>query len=505
MRSDHRAPPEDTTIVTQPFLKKGRRGDAGILCMIPLLAGWLGCMPPEAREGARILAQAMSRDTVRIRVVNQLRYPITYCLGAMDLELSDADRAKLSVLAVQMPIAWDRIRADSTGHVLVTAAAGFQEGPTSPGIFRKTAYPSDTTNPTLRYHPIERLPLPLVVVAPSDACRSDGRTAVPELFPSATEDTVIQRTRIEDVFEFRYPDDGIAFLEDANSVRSDPPEPWECTPSEPCPWPDTAWVWPQRDLNSDCAVSGELLDIDGDGIADGCERAIATAFRPRLSMHKDEKYDRRETYWEVAPKDTSLVRLFYALGYHNDPGAGPAPSSNRHEGDSEFIYAEVERVGDTDDGVESYTWRLKGMCLSAHWGSPQGDATGCYLGSMRTETSAPTPLIFVALRKHANYADLRSCRRLFAFWWSDKCGMDVVNKVTFAGRLGAVDQQKIWTSEIDPVAYPGVEKFWDATMPFCGWQREENAESGRGKCAGSYYGPLAAYFLRDTTNFEGQR
>ncbi len=504
MRSDHHAPPDDTTNVTQPSLKKRRRGGAWILCMIPLLAGWLGCMPPEAREGARVLARAMSRDTVRIRVLNQLRSPITYCLGAMDLELSDADRAKFSILAVQMPIAWDRVRADSTGHVLVTAATGFQEGPTSPGIFRRIAYPSDTTQPTLRYHPFDRLPLPLVVVAPSDACQSDDRTTVPELRPSATEDTVIQRTRIEDVFEFRYPENGIGFLEDANLVGSDPPDPWECTPSEPCPWPDTAWAWPERDLSSECAVSGEFLDIDVDGIADGCERAIATAFRPRLSMHKDESSDRRETYWEVAPKDTSLVRLFYALGYHNDPGAGPTPSWNRHEGDSEFIYAEVERVGDTNDGVESHTWRLKGICLSAHWGS-DGDASGCYIASVSAEISAPTPLIFVALSKHANYADRRSCRRLFVFGWSDKCGMDAVKEITFAGRLGAVEPQKIWTSKIDTVTYPGVEKFWDATMPFCGWQKEEKEESARDECAGSYYGLLAAYFVRDTTKFERER
>ena len=504
MRSDHRAPPKDTTNVTQSSLKRGRPGSAGILCMIPLLAGWLGCMPPEAREGARVLARAMSRDTVRIRVLNQLRSPITHCLSAMDLEFSDADRAKFSILAAQMPIAWDRVRADSTGHVLVTAAAAFQEGPTSPGIFRKIAYPSDTTKPTLRYHPFERLPLPLVVVAPSDACRSDGRTVVPELLPSATEDTVIQRTRIEDVFEFRYPDDGIGFLEDANSVRSDPPDPWECTPSEPCPWPDTARAWPQRDLSSDCAVSAEFLDTDGDGIADGCERAIATAFRPRLSMHEDEVSDRRETYWEVAPKNTSLVRLFYALGYHEDPGAGPTPSWNRHKGDSEFVYAEVERVGDTNDGAESHRWRIKGMCLSAHWGS-EGDASGCYVASMSAEISAPTPLIFVAHRKHANYADLHSCSRLFVFGWSDKCGMDVVKKITFAGRLGAMDQQKGWTSNIDTIVYPGVEKFWDATFRFCGWQEEENGESAREECAGSYYGPLAAYFIRDTTNFGGER
>lgn len=83
--------------------------------------------------------------------------------------------------------------------------------------------------------------------------------------------------------------------------------------------------------------------------------------------------------------------------------------------------------------------------------------------------------------------------------------MDVVKKLTLAGRLGRVDQDKEWTSRIDTIAYPGVEKFWDATFRFCGWKEKEKGESAREKCAGSYYGPLGAYFVRDTTNFREER
>jgi len=82
-------------------------------------------------------------------------------------------------------------------------------------------------------------------------------------------------------------------------------------------------------------------DADRDHIDDGCEAQLAVAFAPELRLSYTDDDVSRETYWAVGMSDDPdldrTLRIFYALGYHQDTGISPF----RHKGDSEFVELHV--------------------------------------------------------------------------------------------------------------------------------------------------------------------
>ena len=92
-------------------------------------------------------------------------------------------------------------------------------------------------------------------------------------------------------------------------------------------------------LLSYCFVAvGGAGDDDTDGLLDSCEYLLASTFAPVLMIQHNDGDPSRETYWSVEPTSSTeyAVRIFYAVGYHQDTGG-----QYGHPGDSEFIISDV--------------------------------------------------------------------------------------------------------------------------------------------------------------------
>lgn len=144
------------------------------------------------------------------------------------------------------------------------------------------------------------------------------------------------------------------------------------------------------------------VDLDKDGILDACEFDVAKAFRPSLVFHPEEEAPDRETYWAVGPiKNSSSLRVLYALGYHRDAG-----SMTGHEGDSEAIILSVT--------PQAGRWTATSVSMSAHWdySSPAFDSLK-WVGDRVGERL----VVWVSRDKHANFESLSECDRSI----SDTC------------------------------------------------------------------------------------
>lgn len=185
----------------------------------------------------------------------------------------------------------------------------------------------------------------------------------------------------------------------------------------------------------DCTVRPSN-DRDNDGFDDGCEAALAFAFRPRLLLSSADEAPARRSYWAAMPTPPlpggaprpSAVRIFYALAYLRDPGVPDIDSCAggavlRHNGDPEFVALDVEWAGGTQ-------WRLVRGFLSAHYRSLAGgvisltDASGWFAYGQFSFLAEDRgrPNLYVSRNKHANYASLALCTA--NTWAFDHCDAD---------------------------------------------------------------------------------
>jgi hypothetical protein len=225
-------------------------------------------------------------------------------------------------------------------------------------------------------------------------------------------------------------------------------------------------------------VSDPSQDVDQNGIVDQCEAELAVAFHPQLQFDQGEGpvCPTQEPYWTTKWQNSwfdgsSVIRIFYALSYHEDCGSPnrECPTDcNGHAGDTEFIIEEVTTAGyPTYDGGH---WFLHYATLSAHYGS-QVDETATYDGQDLTYANAApgsNPDIWVALWKHANYRSQSVCDAgAYYFDTCDHPGTRIGLEVASWMNLGSRNHPLI-----DGIGsrqgYPGFEYYWSDHL-FCGW------------------------------------
>jgi len=284
----------------------------------------------------------------------------------------------------------------------------------------------------------------------------------------------------------------------------DPVDP-HCLPVPPDPHPSAPGVY-LANTEAGWAEVSQGNDVDLDGLDDLCEYQLAYNFRPLMRSQVTDD-TRGEPYWAVQPVGDKF-HIIYALAYYWDWGtSGSAcsaltqastflhwfgiPKENYcapHEGDSEFIVAEVDFDAATDH------WYLVRAYLSSHWGSG-GSATKWVNGSSFTYPAHEGwyPLIFVARGKHANYESKSRCEETVAVigplltYQRDNCSYTTIHEsrvaVTSLTNLGSRirpasdvpsgSQGNIHTCVVSQGAFVGnglQECFWRTGFGFGGWQ-----------------------------------
>ena len=202
-------------------------------------------------------------------------------------------------------------------------------------------------------------------------------------------------------------------------------------------------------------------DADTDGFKDSCEFALAAAFAPELKVQLLDQDATMETYWAASPISSTEIRIFYALGYHRDMGAGA------HIGDSEFIVVEGSHRG-------GETWRTERVYLSAHWGTQISRSEWVSPLNILFAYSRPlAPVVWVAKDKHANYRSLSACNSgtilpdtCFDSPWYWVQATAVLSNANL-GRLSDNIVNCVF-SRIGAPTYIGQECFWNA-QDFTGW------------------------------------
>jgi hypothetical protein len=255
------------------------------------------------------------------------------------------------------------------------------------------------------------------------------------------------------------------------------------------------------------AGTAEPGDADRDGVTDDCEWTLAMAFRPLL------RYDPRddiggEPYYAVRQLEQSehagddvAYRILYMPAYYQDLGweGGECRVINvlerlrfwrsmrrdwcaGHNGDSEFM------VFDVAHDRAAGKWHLVRAFLSAHWlgrtddsrtfENPQKDL-------LFPDSLGAHPEVWVAYRKHANYATRPLCE-------AGHRGQDTCAGNTRSERL-AIEPHRNVGSRRFPAPNRGAgtqpprtcvasesrfaraerhECFWDPADTFDGWQQQ---------------------------------
>lgn len=190
---------------------------------------------------------------------------------------------------------------------------------------------------------------------------------------------------------------------------------------------------PGIDIGWTAARCTTAPDADADGVADGCETALAAGFAPLMRV------DDRECGWDARsgrlgggylyavgrPAGSERVRIAYLPAYHVDCGwQAPAcvvkPGMCRpHTGDSEAVVVEV-----AFDAASS-RWRTEAVFLSAHChGRSDGRCRwfrGAELATFAWVDGAErgAPVVWVARGKHASYPSRRACDS--GYWYVESC------------------------------------------------------------------------------------
>lgn len=194
--------------------------------------------------------------------------------------------------------------------------------------------------------------------------------------------------------------------------------------------------WTEERCVASAAPSGStrglFADADLDGLADGCEMALAYAFAPLLVVDPDEcgwNAERRMLdggwLWAVGrARGDGPVRVAYLPAYVDDcgwslPACAVLPRTCRpHAGDSEAIVVELRPLS-------GGRWRTARVFLSAHChGRSDGRCRwfeGAELERFRRVDGrvGGAPVVWVASGKHANYPSPGACDA--GHWGFDAC------------------------------------------------------------------------------------
>jgi hypothetical protein len=260
------------------------------------------------------------------------------------------------------------------------------------------------------------------------------------------------------------------------------------------------------------AVSGPCLatepDADADGVSDGCEQALASAFAPLLRMHEtrctlpSNQHGRRIPggYMHAAQPVDGTVRLVYMPAYYRDCGWSGWQclfvDCSGHAGDSELIVVDVRRL-------PSGNWATDGVFLSAHClGRTERDCRW-YRGTdldrfaWVDDIEHGAPVVWVSDARNANYPSATACDRghlglercdrpgipyRFPVTRDHNIGSRAAPIVEAGARPGCVSGSFVEPLDLLVVSPTAVECFWDATAPFRGWQG-----GGRGETAYGVY------------------
>ena len=264
----------------------------------------------------------------------------------------------------------------------------------------------------------------------------------------------------------------------------------EPPPGDPDPMDEGEYLGLQYGTN--CFGSLYNNDVDGDQLDDACEVALARAFRPLMHFSQGETWQARESYWRVTMRPGLVVRIYYLLGYHYDPGAKCFWDFKlvcmSHWGDSEFVVLEVYFDDDTSH------WKVLRGYLSAHWNNDNSQSRWYGHASLRyDDEQRGAPVVYVAYRKHANYATAEICTET-----TDSCpgpGFREPFLVQSERNVGEPGASMVTEPvRISNPSYYGTEYFW-SDVRFCGWHQAA-IDGGRANCAASYYKALT-YALMD--------
>lgn len=236
---------------------------------------------------------------------------------------------------------------------------------------------------------------------------------------------------------------------------------------------------------TDDCVNYVALGADHDGMLDSCEYYLSAAMAPSLLIDASDKAPTFEPYYaarldgQSSATGRQLVKIFYAVAYHEDPGM------LGHNGDSEYV---AVWASDEGNGYWSREWVL----TAAHVGSP---AASSKLWAGRPENVRPYPVnillypefvssrplgprVWVSRDKHANYGSKFACNNgggfLGTILFDDTCTGSVVVRDFVAysdGNLGrkAYHDPPMRNCTNSRIGAPGQECFWNAAQ-FKGWQ-----------------------------------
>jgi len=268
---------------------------------------------------------------------------------------------------------------------------------------------------------------------------------------------------------------------------------------------------------SRCFNPTATADVDGDGIVDSCERALAADFGPYMRQSLSEcSWAETDTqlmrlkgeYYYVVVKDASglMTQIVYLPSYYRDCGY------HGHAGDSEFIGVKV------DFNTTSNHWLTQSVFLSAHCGADiAGIPTDANCRLLPASWFAyPTknlgaPVVWVSAEKHANYRNHDDCISAYSgtpyVEWCEINAPTVRYPATYVWQnIGSRAVPMPWSTSSCPNAtysYPSGyttdpnrrECIWsnESVRGFCGWQSLQPFDydvcgTGYGALLNKYFG-----------------
>jgi hypothetical protein len=145
-------------------------------------------------------------------------------------------------------------------------------------------------------------------------------------------------------------------------------------------------------------------DLDGDGIPDAEEHALAQAYLPHLSLSPQDACPRHGVLFRLAPhpKDKSKLALWYVVLYERDCGG------LGHVGDDEVFGALVDPKLPPPAG-------LLALRAISHQGTlcekrtSCGSLPGCEPCATAPRGGVQLPVVFASLNKHGGYVKESTC------------------------------------------------------------------------------------------------
>lgn len=208
--------------------------------------------------------------------------------------------------------------------------------------------------------------------------------------------------------------------------------------NDPDPDPDAVGYFLPGLENQFAHCSDGDIDLDQDGLDDGCELALALAFAPQMSFAYGDDVNREPRWaaqWLDGDPGSYTVRIAYLHSYWMDMGDGGTsggfacaggflagyPCDEGHAGDSEWIRLDVKYNPANnhwflaDAKYSAHTWHVdfsRRASDSALYVSASSDGGGGHL--FRNYMEYPDkrggfPRAYAADRKHANYPTEAYC------------------------------------------------------------------------------------------------